>query len=175
MTKEDIIEMIRYWENLDYGVMHFLQNQQDVPALMQVVLDDSQPQFWRAAYLLDKLAEKDAALVGDYIKPLVDALPTTANPSKLRHFLKLISQYPIAPEAADFLFGYCLETFTQPAFPVAVRVHALQILYEISEMEEGLKPELIHIIEHEMELHPTAGIKARGRNLLKRLRRSVAT
>jgi len=36
-----------------------------------------------------------------------------------------------------------------------------------------LKPELIRVIEHEIEIHPTAGILARGRSLLKKLKKEV--
>jgi len=45
----------------------------------------------------------------------------------------------------------------------------MQILYNISEKEPELKPELIDVIENEMELHPTPGILSRGKKILKKL------
>ena len=37
------------------------------------------------------------------------------------------------------------------------------------EIEPEFKQELIQLIEHEMEFHSTAGIKSRGKKLLKKL------
>lgn len=72
------------------------------------------------------------------------------------------------------MLDFCIHHFTTAEEPIAVRVHAMQILYNISETEPDFKPELIHIIEHELEYHSSAGIKSRGGKLLKKLRKECA-
>jgi hypothetical protein len=49
----------------------------------------------------------------------------------------------------------------------------MQILFNISETEVGLKPEVLAIIELEMENHPSAGIVSRGRKLTKKLIKQI--
>jgi hypothetical protein len=49
----------------------------------------------------------------------------------------------------------------------------MQVLYGISENEPDFKPELIQIIEQEMEYRPTPGIISRGSKLLKKLRKQT--
>ncbi|MCW0484174.1 hypothetical protein [Gaoshiqia sediminis] len=171
METEDIIDVIRRWENLDLFKQHLIHHPDQLQLLFRVAFDDSNPVYWRAAYLIDQLSEQNPALIRPYVPQLVKALSATSNTSKLRHYLKVVSQYPISEDSIDFLFGFCLDVFTKPSYPVAVRVHAMKILYHIAEMEPGLKPELIQIIEYELTLHPTAGLKSRGRHLLAKLRR----
>lgn len=171
METEDIIDVIRRWENLELFKQHFIGHPDQLPVLLQVVFDDSQKEYWRAAYVLDQLSEQNPALVRPYVPQVVKALSVTSNASKLRHYLKIISQYPISEDSIDFLFGFCLDVFTKPSYPVAVRVHAMQILYHVAEIETELKPELVQIIEYELTLHPTAGLKSRGRRLLAKLSR----
>lgn len=171
MTKEEIAAMTHSWENLNFYIQHFSRYPENLPALLQVACDDSRKEYWRAAWMVDKIAEQSPGLVRPFLPELIRSLKTTKNLSKLRHFLKIVSQNPIPETELDFLFNFCLKVFTDSAYPVAVRVHAMQILYEISEIESEFKPELIQLIEHEIELHPTAGIKARGKNLLVKLYR----
>ncbi len=171
MNREDVITIISTWENLNGYMKLISKNPEELEVLADVAFDDSRKEFWRAAYLIDKLADQSPELVQTLVPRFIQELKRTDNQSKLRHYLKLISQYPLPADSIDFLFNFCLDTFTNASFPVAIRVHAMQILFEISEIEPGLKPELIQIIEHEMEIHPTAGIKSRGKRLLGKLYR----
>ena len=67
------------------------------------------------------------------------------------------------------LFNFCFEVFTNSTEPVAVRVHAMQILFNIAQKEPDFTGELINLIENEIELHGSAGIASRGRKLLLKL------
>ena len=66
-----------------------------------------------------------------------------------------------------------MNTFTSAKEPIANRVHAMQILYNISDEEPELKPELLEIIQHEIEYHPTPGIRSRGTKLAKKLQKQI--
>jgi hypothetical protein len=56
--------------------------------------------------------------------------------------------------------------------PAAVRVHAMQILYNTAVKEPELIPEILLIIEDELENHSTAGITSRGRKLIANLKKA---
>jgi hypothetical protein len=79
----------------------------------------------------------------------------------------------IDEEYFGFLVDFCLDKLSSDKEPPAVRVHAMQILYNISEKVPELKPELIAVIEHEMTYHSTAGILSRGSKLVKKLQKQT--
>ncbi|WP_163709967.1 hypothetical protein [Mangrovibacterium lignilyticum] len=173
MTSAEIQELLRNWENSELLFSHFANQPKDFEKLLQLVFDDSQAINWRAAWILDHVNDRNSLLVGIYLPRIIEAALQSKNASKLRHYLKIISTHPIPTESAGFLFDRATAIFTDAECPIAVRVHAMQVLYEISQMEPDLKSELIQLIEHEMEFHPSAGIKSRGKRLLKRLNTQI--
>jgi hypothetical protein len=173
MTKEEMLDMIVSWENLPFLISGICDNQINISTLTEIAFYSNHPKSWRAAWLMDKIHGKKPALVSPFIAEMIRQIKTEQNEGKKRHFLKLISLHPIPLEEQGFLFDYSLKAFCSEREPLAVRVHAMQILYHISETEVGLKPEVLAIIEHEMENHPSAGIVSRGRKLAKKLREQI--
>jgi len=173
MTKEELIEIIVSWENLPL-VIHGLKNHpENFSVLAQVAMQSNHPKSWRAAWLMDKIHEKNPGLVTPFIPDMIQKIKTEDNAGKKRHFLKLISINSIPSEHQGFLFDYCLKAFTSAKEPLAVRVHAMQILYNISEKEPELKHEILAVIEDEMENHSSAGIISRGRKLAGKLKEQL--
>lgn len=166
MKKEDVIEMIASWENLDLFSRHMTDHPADLDLLMQVALDESKQEFWRAAWVADKINTTHPELIRPYLPSLFKALKATGNYSKMRHFLKIVSFHQIPVRQRSFLFDYCLNIFSDQSIPIAVRAHALQILYNIAQDEPGLKPELIQILEYELSFQESAGIRAKAKNIL---------
>jgi hypothetical protein len=173
MTKEEMLDMIVSWENLPFLITGISENQINISLLTEIAFHSNHPKSWRAAWLMDKIHEKNPALVSPFLAEMIRQIKTEQNDGKKRHFLKLISLHDIPREEQGFLFDHCLNVFCSQKEPLAVRVHAMQILYHISETEVGFKPEVLAIIEHEMENHPSAGIVSRGRKLAKKLREQI--
>ena len=123
--------------------------------------------------MLDKIHDITPELLHPFLEKLTQQLKEEKSSSKKRHFLKLISMNPIAEKNQGFLVDYCLTALTSAKEPPAVRVHAMQILYNISEKEPDLKSELLAVIQHEMEFHSTAGIISRGSKLAKKLQQWI--
>ena len=175
MTTEEIKQLITDWPNRDLIFEHFFQEKDDFDSLLEVACDDSKAVNWRAAWIIDHLNEQNKSLVAAHLPRIVEAALKSENSSKLRHFLKIISLHPISPNSVGLLFDRALTIFTTPQYPVAVRVHAMQILYEISLTEKDLIPELVQTIENELDLHPSAGLKSRGKRILKSLHSKTAS
>lgn len=173
MTVEELFEHLDAWENIEIVAANMLHDPAQFDTLMQLALNDTRQRSWRAAYLADKIHDEKPDLLQPYLPAITAQLQVEKNASKRRHWLKLISQNPIDAEHIGFLFDYCIETFTSGQEAVAVRVHAMQILYNISEMEPDLKPEVLQLIEQEMEYHPTAGIRSRGKKLAIKLYKQI--
>ena len=164
--------MIQSWENIALLVRYIADYPEHLDILMTKVLDDSRPEYWRAAWMVDKIHDRHPELVAPYLQTITDFVLTTKNAGKKRHLLKLISLNNIQEENIVLLLNYCFEVFTNTAEPVAVRVHAMQILFNIAQKVPDFSGELIELIENEIELHGSAGLASRGKKLLKKLRQS---
>jgi len=173
MTESDIFNIIESWQNFHFALKQLAQNPENIPVLMKVAIRSNKPNSWRALYLADKLHDIHPEQITPYIPEMIEQLKTEEHHGKKRHFLKLISQNQVVPNTFGFLLDYCLNTFTSSKEPVANRVHAMQILFNISETEPELKPELCEIILQEMEFHPTPGILSRGKKLTKKLQKQI--
>jgi hypothetical protein len=67
------------------------------------------------------------------------------------------------------LLDFCINIFTNPAEDIAVRVHAMQVLYRIAEKEPDFSGELIGLVEFELEHNSSAGIASRAKKMLPKL------
>src|SRR5690554_4180274 len=173
MTEQDLRTLLMAWENLDILAQDMITQDNHLQMLFNIALDDRNPENWRAAYIADKVNALCPERIAPYIETMITSLTAGTNSSLKRHFLKLISLHPIPEEHLSFLLNFCLDCFCSSSEPVAVRVHAMQILFNISEYEPDFKPELLEIIEHESELHTSPGILSRGRKLSQQLRKQI--
>ena len=173
MTKEELIDLIDSWENLPYLQNEIISIPELYLMLIEIAFYNSNPKSWRAAYLVDKINDKYPELLSPFLNEMIEQLKIEKSESKKRHFLKLISMNDLPPDQQGFMTDFCINVFTSAKEPVAVRVHAMQVLYNISEKEPDLKPEILNIIEHEMENHYSAGILSRGGKLADKLRKQI--
>jgi hypothetical protein len=169
MTENEVQILIRSWENLAILVRYISDYPEYLNLIMDKVLDDRKPENWRAAWMVDKIHDRHPDLVLPYLPVMTEFVLTTKSAGKKRHLLKLISLHDIPVEKMALLFNFCFEVFTNSTEPVAVRVHAMQILFNIAQKEPDFTGELINLIENEIELHGSAGIASRGRKLLLKL------
>jgi len=169
MTENDIRTLIQSWENLALMVRYVADYPEYLDLIVSKAMDDSQPENWRAAWMVDKIHDKHPDMVIPYLPALTEFVLTTQNTGKKRHILKLISLHDIPEEKMAVLLNFGYQIFTDASEPVAVRVHAMQVLFNIAMKEPDFAGELIELIEHEIEFHGSAGMSSRGQKLLKRL------
>jgi len=172
LTEIELIAMIQSWDNLALVLGNISDHPEYLRALINIAFDDSDDRNWRAAWMVDKINDNHPELVTQYLPAMTDFVLTTHNTGKKRHLLKLISLHPIHEDKMAILLNYCIDVFTSASEPVAVRVHTMQILFNITLKEPDFAGELIELIEHEMEFHGSAGIASRGKRLLKKLAQS---
>ena len=169
MTEEDIHNMIQSWENISLLTQYIADNPQHIGSILKKAMDDSNAENWRAAWMIDKIHEKYPEQIKPYLPAITQFVLATQNHSKKRHFLKLVSLHPIPEKDEALLLNYCIDIFTNSAETIAVRVHAMQVLYGIALQEPDFAGELIELIEHELEYHNSAGLTSRARKLLPKL------
>jgi len=169
IKENELVELIQSWENLALLVSHIADHPEHLDALIKLTFDDSEARHWRAAWMVDKINDKHPDMIIPYLPAMTDFVLKNRNAGKKRHLLKLISLHELQQERAGELLNFCIEVFTSAKEPVAVRVHAMQILYNIALQEPDFASELVEIIEHEIEFHGSAGMSSRGHKLIKKL------
>jgi hypothetical protein len=172
-NREEMLSLLIAWENLPLLISDLLAEPQKIEILMDIAINSSHPKSWRAAWMANKIHEVNPSLIVPYVEKMIIRLKKETCNSKKREFLKLISQHDFSGKYNSFLMDYCLNCFMSASEPVAARVHSMQVLYHISESEPEFKPELLAVIEHETELHSTAGIRSRAKRLAKMLMNSM--
>lgn len=172
-NKQKHWELLETWENMQMLLADVDNYPFHFSTLMEIALADDHKHSWRAAWIADKIHDKLPELFLPYREKIIEKLNTGLSQGSKRHFLKLLSLNEIPEQHYSFLLDFCIETLTSAKDPPAIRVHAMQILYNISELESDFKPELLAIIEHELEYHSTAGISSRGSKIVKKLRKQI--
>ena len=136
--------------------------------LLQLALHEKDPLAWRAAWVLDGSDEKKPGLAHKHISNIVQALPELESKGSLRSLLRMLTRYDIPEEEQGLLIDLCFSYLVSELFPLAVKVHAMQIIYLHVLIYPELKNELIAVIEDQEE-NNSVGFKSRGRNLIKQL------
>lgn len=170
MKKEELRELLDRWENLPLTMREIERDSGLFHMLMEIALYDNWSKSWRAAWLADKIHDLNPEVIRPYLGEMIERLKTLGDHGKKRHILKLISMHEVPEKDEGFLLDYCLNALASAKEPPAVRVHAMQILFNLARSEPELRSEILAVIEHEMEYHATPGILSRGKKLVKQLR-----
>ncbi len=139
-----------------------------MPKLWEFAIS-SHEKSWRATWLMDKVYDEDPELIRPYLSSMIELIPTLKCESKQRQFLKLIGAEVLPKNISGEFINSCFDYLITSSTPVAVRVYAMQILFNFSQIEPDIKNELALIIEEHMN-EGTAAFKSRGKRILKKLR-----
>jgi len=140
--------------------------------LIDLMLNGKSPVPQRAAWVVSAVTDKYDWIITPYLNELIEALPSFNPPGLTRSLLRYLAKSEVPSNKIGELFEYCFTLFNDKKQPVAIRMFAMQILYNISEKEPDLKAELILVFEsHLIEASP--GVTSRGKKLLKKLKNEI--
>jgi hypothetical protein len=137
-------------------------------SLLELALHDIDPVAWRASWVLDGSDELQSGLATRYLSKIVQSLPALDSKGSLRSLLRLLCRYDIPEEAQGLLIDLCFGYLVSELYPVAVKAHAMQIIYNHVLLYPDLKDELVTVLEDQME-NNSAGFKARGIRLINQM------
>lgn len=80
----------------------------------------------------------------------------------------MLCRYEIPEEQQGVLIDLCFKYMVSELYPVAVKVHAMQIIYNHVLLYPELKEELVTVIEDQMA-NNSVGFKSRGQRILRQL------
>ena len=108
-------------------------------------------------------------MLNEKLSEIIEGLLTTQNGSLKRHFTRILCRYQIPEEYQGRIVNRSFELLA-PLEPPAVRVFAMQLLFNIAQHLPDLKGELISVIEGLTEEVCSAGFINRAGKLLRQLR-----
>jgi len=136
--------------------------------LLDLSLHEKDPLAWRAAWILDGCDELYPGLAGKHLPEIIGALPGLTSRGALRSLLRLLVRHSIPEDLQGMLIDFCFGCLVSELMPVAVKVHAMQIIYQHALIYPELKGELIGILEDQMD-NNSVGFMARGRRIIREL------
>ena len=152
----------------DLLIGEVIKSESHFNTLLHLSLHEKDPVAWRACWVLDGSDELRPGLARKYISEIVTALPGLESKGTLRSLLRLLARYDIPEKDQGLLIDQCFSYLVSELYPVAVKAHAMQIIYNHVLLYPELKGELIAVIEDQVE-NNSVGFKSRGRILIKQM------
>ena len=152
----------------DLLIEEVIQSETLFDELLELSLHEKDPLAWRACWVLDGSDEKKPELARTHIPGIVEALPGLESRGTLRSMLRMLSRYEIPEEQQGLLIDLCFSYLVSELYPLAVKAHAMMIIYNHVLLYPELKDEFITVMEDHME-NNSVGFKSRARNLIKQM------
>jgi hypothetical protein len=122
----------------------------------------------RASAVLNACASTNPELIGPYVNLLLDNLKNPVHNAVIRNTIRVLQFIEIPEEAMGGAAEICFNLLQSRKEPVANRVFAMTVLYNISCKHPELKDELKLVIEDQLP-YSSAAFKSRGSKILKKL------
>ena len=147
-----------------------LSNPNKIDELILLILQDESGVSWRASYVLDILSDTDFSFFESNKEKLIDFVLQTKDALIHRHLCKLISRAQIPELKQGLILNFCTDNIFSDRVRVAVKVHCIEIFYNISVENPELKTELELIINEVID-NNTVAFSCRAKKILKKLKK----
>lgn len=171
MNKSDLKDTLIF--DLSEKMMNYVQNQAAINPnildfLWEISIENHYPASWRAAWIYSKVVDKNPKLALKHLHLIPKYLLKFNHDGQKRELLKVVLLFPINEQDMGLLLKICFDWLANPHESASVRVHSMQIVYEISCIEPDLQAELKLIL---LQLLPDAdaGLKNRATKILEKL------
>lgn len=152
----------------DFFIGEVGQSEEKFQTLLELTLHEKDPLAWRAAWILDGSDEQHPGLASGSVSTIIRRLPQLESKGALRSLLRLLCRYDIAEDDQGMLVDLCFSYMVSELYPVAVKVHAMQIIYMHTLIYPELKDELVTVIEDQVA-NNSVGFKSRGMRIIRQL------
>lgn len=145
-------------------------NEKSMKYLVELAFSRNMPVCWRAAWVMDAIAEEQASLADQYITRIWKELCLKHPDGVTRSALRMLTRYDIPEDDQGQAADICLEWLEKESVPVAIKAHAMTILMKLARIYPELKDEFITILEHQVP-NNSIGFKARANHIIKDLKK----
>jgi hypothetical protein len=173
MDIRDFLELDSSRLNADILADKIEEDPDAFDVVWDIMIRESGKIAMRAAWSLTIFAKKHPYFIEPRLPDIIALLQQETSNSVKRCLLNLLTLNPPPGELSGLLFDICFDILEYPSAEIAHKAYAMTILYNISELEPELKPELVDLLESQAE-DESAGVNARCRILLKKLYRDLS-
>lgn len=136
--------------------------------LMDLFLNGSYRITQRSAMVVNYCVSKYPELITPYLGPFLLNLRNDVPEAVTRNSLRILQFVELPGELEGVAADICFSFLDSPKAPVAIRVFAMAILFNICKKEPGLANELKILIEDQLP-YSSAGFKSRGNKILREI------
>jgi hypothetical protein len=154
--------------NIDLVANYIGTDQERFDELILLMLNGPDPLPQRSAWAMSVITDKHPFLMKPHESVLIDAIDSFRHTAIHRCVFRYLAAVKLPENYMGKLLDICYKYLLDNKMPLAVKVHSMQIIYNISELEPDLKEELRLTIESIYDDGAPA-IKSRGGMLLKKL------
>ena len=152
--------------HIDFVAHCIGDNEKEFERLMTLALHGKEPVVQRATWAMDACLDKRPWLLSPYVEKLIEALPRFTNNGARRLVAKALASCHIPEKYEGQLVDLCFCWLKSPDMQVAVKIHCMQIIANISVKYPDLARELCIVITEQIPRN-SIGFASRGRKLLK--------
>jgi hypothetical protein len=138
--------------------------------LMTLFFDEDLRTCQRAAWPVGLLADNNAHLLDPYIARMLDNLDTPHHDAVIRNTFRTFQYVDFSEELEGIAFDKAFNFLLDVNYAVGIRIFSMTVCGNIAMKYPELGQELIPVIEENMP-HGSAGFRARGASILKKLRK----
>lgn len=138
--------------------------------LLKLFLSDDYVIVQRSAYVISHCCDNRPAFAKEHSVALIDslAIEQKRHVAATRNVLRVLIDQKIPKKKQGFMAQFCFDRLCDRKETIGVRVFAMKILYNITQDEPDLKPELKMTIEEFID-NESAGFRSCGSKILKKL------
>lgn len=156
-------------EKAQWLAHYIVQDEAHFAELIGYVLSEREEESKYACWLISHCMHIDPAIVRPHLGPLIHHLAKPGLPDgTVRSIVKALAETEIPEHLQGYALQHCFDLLLDPNQSVAIQVHSMQTVYNLSKNEPDLLRELREVIETGME-HGTAAYRVRGGKILKKI------
>ena len=140
-----------------------------VSLLWEIMISNTHPYAWRAAWTMFHYVEKRKELSRKYLTEIIELLPHFKHNGQKREMMKVLLLFPMKELDFEKLIDICFNILINPKENIAVRVHAMQIIFNIGDIEPDIRLELKIVLEDGIQNNESKGFVGRAKKLLKKM------
>lgn len=155
--------------NIDLITQWAEENHSVTDKLVQIVLQHKETLAPRAAWVLEKLSEKQFNYLENDLINIIKELRQIPSSSTRRAIAKVLIFHDIPEDFESEVLDFCLSMIESPKEPVAVKANCMSVLFNLLPKYPELKNEIFVIIEDQIP-HNSVGFKGRFNGLKRKLK-----
>ena len=144
----------------------------EIGPLWELIEDQKDPYHWRVAWLLTHIADIKPELLIPFQTQMMDILDRPMHNGVHRSVAKILSEQDISEDNEGPLYDKCISMVNNGNVHVAIRVHCMEVAWNIGKKYPDILPELKLIIENHLP-GEKPGFKSRGNRILGRINKLI--